>query len=262
MMMRFAVALAILIAQVANAVTLPACADVPRLKGEVHQSSLRLSRPLRVDTFATRNKAMAGSVNTSALAPVPAAALEEWAQTAQPAPIAPSTLFGCAGANTQTAGREISISAPANKDAGEAEPSMHTTPPATARGKTITIRLKRFRSLQEMEVVWEAVALASRMTSRGADVTLLLDMEAVHAVNRHDTAFAEFQNNRGSSERFVSVQAAIGQLVAAGAHVVASDRWARYFGVAGGDALIPGVRLASDDEIADELLTTGNILDY
>lgn len=136
---------------------------------------------------------------------------------------------------------------------------------APSSKRPITIRLKRFYSLVEWEVVWEAFNLGINMAKKGGDVTVLLDMEAVQAANRHDNH--QFQMNRGNygSEKMISVQSMIQQFMEAGGQVVANERWAKFWGVSGGSmqALSQGVQLMNDEEVADFLVNrSGNIIDY
>jgi hypothetical protein len=132
--------------------------------------------------------------------------------------------------------------------------------------KKIVIRLKKFRASQEMEVAWEAARRANRMLKKGADVTILLDMEAVHAVDKNDTAFAEIEENRGNgnraAERLTSPQHNLMLFVQNGGTLVASARWVKLFAI-GNSALIPGTKLLTDDELDDILLEPNvTVLDF
>lgn len=132
--------------------------------------------------------------------------------------------------------------------------------------KNLVIRLKRFRSLQEMENVWEASRAAIRMLKKGAQVTILLDMEGVHAADRTDTTGAYNEASRGNgnqaSERLTSPQDHLTQFVGEGGKLVASARWVKLFAISQG-SLIPGTRLASEDEIDDILLDPSTtVVDY
>jgi hypothetical protein len=132
--------------------------------------------------------------------------------------------------------------------------------------KKVVIRLKRFRASQEMEIVWEASRRANRMLKKGADVTIILDMDAVHAADRNDTAFAEIEENRGNgnraAERLTSPQHNMFLFVQNGGNLVASARWAKLFAISN-TALIPGIKLLTDDELDDILLEPNvTVLDF
>jgi len=153
-----------------------------------------------------------------------------------------------------------------NQGAGEAKPNYDYGSKAKVDFKKIVIRLKRFRASGEMEVVWEASRMASRMLRKGADVTILLDMEGVHAADKNDTSGAYNESNRGNgnsrAEKLTSPQQHLTEFAGNGGHIVASARWVKLFAISIG-ALIPGTTLASEDEIDDILLDPNTtVIDY
>jgi hypothetical protein len=261
--------------------------DQPPLHGQVQRNAARIERPgsiksgrdarapLNQDAGAPMSRSLNGNINDASFSRLPtstpAAALDAQANT----PLSEDPIASPLDAGTRSDKLEDKATQTAAAPAVSAsKPDQSTTttsstpspaPKNFATSKSITIRLKRFRGLLEMEVVWEAANLAIKMQSKGADVTLLLDMEAVNAANRHNTMFAEFQEHRGngnSSEKLESVQALIRQFTDAGGRVLVAQRWAHYYSMDSDGSLIHGVKLVSDDEIADHLLDTGNILDY
>jgi hypothetical protein len=248
----------------------------PALKGNVHSSHVRVKRPGAPALPSTTPSNLQGQVDAQTFSKLhqPAAVespatLDSGAMEIDTPPLSPS--FSTTPSSEQhpaiKAGTErTEDKAPAT--AGTTSAVSSTTPANStgiAVGKEITIRLKRFRALSEMDVVFEALKMANRMQLRGGQVTVLLDMEAVHAADRQDTAFAEFERHRGEgsycSERFQTVQALMREFIGNKGTVIVSARWAHIFLVKEGE-MVPGVKLETDDEIADHLLNTGNILDY
>jgi len=125
------------------------------------------------------------------------------------------------------------------------------------RSKKILIRLKRYRSLSEMEVVWEAARAACRWLKKGADVTILLDMDAIHAADRNDTGLANYEPNRGngnsSAEKLTTPQDQLNQFVQSGGKLIASERWVKLAGISHG-SLITGTKLVKEEDMDDLLL--------
>jgi len=246
--------------------------EQPSLHGQVQRNSARVQRPdIRSGRDAPAPVSVGAHINDSNFSKLPtssaAAALDAQADTQmsdEPLPVQLDS--GTHSDKLDSKQTAATPAIPASKPVENTYTASGTPIAVTkksATGKSITIRLKRFRSLQEMEVVWEALNLALKMENKGGDVTMLLDMEAVNAANRHNTMFTEFQEHRGQAEeRLVTVPALMRQFIDSGGRVLASDRWAHLFYTAQGSSLVEGVKLVSDDEIADHLLDTGNILDY
>lgn len=130
----------------------------------------------------------------------------------------------------------------------------------------MVIRLKRFRGHNEMEVVWEASRMANRMLKKGAQVTILLDMEAVHAIDKNETAGAYTEANRGNGNsaaaKLTSPQDHLMEFVQNGGRLVASQRWVKLFAIGSG-SLLPGTNLISEDEMDEILLDPdATVVDY
>lgn len=129
--------------------------------------------------------------------------------------------------------------------------------------RPVTIRLQKYNRLQDWEVVWEALHMANLLAKRSSDVTLVLDLEGVNAANKHD--MREYQLHRQSTERMIQTQKLLRDFIADGGKVYASERWAKFWGLAGGSypSLTAGVELLTDEELADKYIErSGSIIDY
>ncbi len=140
--------------------------------------------------------------------------------------------------------------------------------PASHRynSKKVLIRLKRYRSQSEMEVVWEAARAGLRWLRKGADVTILLDMDGINAASKSETGLAYYEPNRGngnsSGEKISSPQDQLTQFIQAGGKLLACDRWVKLRGLSPG-SLISGTKLLSEDEIDDIMLDSSyNVVYY
>lgn len=128
--------------------------------------------------------------------------------------------------------------------------------------KTITIRFKRFRSPFEMEILWEGLNLARNLQRKDVNVTILLDLESVCLVLKPDVVAARFNLDHPMVKKLSSMQSMLQQLIKEGATVIASERWSKR-GSEQVQQLMPGVMMASDEEIADLIIErNGAILDY
>jgi hypothetical protein len=132
--------------------------------------------------------------------------------------------------------------------------------------RPIVIRLKRYRALNEMDIVWEATNMANQMLLKGADVTILLDMDAVNAANRNDTQNATFELWRGNGSstqaRASTPQDHLVQFTEGGGHLLASKRWVTIYSISN-QALVPSTQLISDDRITTTLLNRNiTLIDY
>jgi predicted peroxiredoxin len=135
-------------------------------------------------------------------------------------------------------------------------PAAGATTDSVGAGKKVVIRLRRYRILSEQEVVWEALYLANQMAEQGTDVSLLLELEAVNAANRHDVTANEFEPHRGvgynaAGGKPIRTTALMQKLISLGGKVYASERWAQIYALTGPNSqLVPGVRLMSDSSLA------------
>jgi hypothetical protein len=241
------------------------------LQGKVRTDHLRVQRPATPIKATTNSTKLQGQVDEKAFTKLhqSAATSEEISPQLESEISIPEPLHSSAPAEQLHPAITSGITRPQdNTGGGGTVPDAVTIRPAIGASlgkKEITIRLKRFRSLNEMDIDYEAIKMASLMQSRGGQVTVLLDLEAVHAADRHDTMFAEFQLHRGQgthTEKDETVQAVMSQFIQDGGAVLVSDRWAKYYGMADAHSLVNGAKLVTDEEIADHLLNSGNILDY
>lgn len=149
--------------------------------------------------------------------------------------------------------------APTQSQGTSSQPEDSASKSRQIMPRRMVIRLKRYRSLSEMEVVWEAARTGSRWLKKGADVTILLDMDAVHAANKSETANAWYEQNRGNgnvssdNNKISSPQDQLNAFVQSGGKLVISERWAKIGGM-GPSGLICGTQLLSDDAIDDLLI--------
>lgn len=276
---------------------IPACLALPieaqtatvtgkpkQLNGQVHQTA-RVARPglpvlaplhssaagtkldLHLDTSVFNQKPLSGQTDVTppletGISAAPVAPMKTAPLIESTPPVVPDKQpLQLSGGATKAAPRESS-----NSGSG-GEPNYDYGKKAPRTGKKVLIRMKRFRSQQEMEVVWEAARVANAMARKGADVTILLDMEAVHAANKSDTSFASFEPNRGNGNtaapRLTTPQDLLAEFVSNGGRVCVSLRWAKLYGMAGGgSAAMPGCVMLNDEEIADLLLESDNCIDY
>lgn len=253
------------------------------LNGQIHQSA-RVSRPgvstlrpsngaasgrqldLHLDTALFNQKPLSGQTSETPLdigisaapsVPVKSAPLIE----ATPPTVPEPTPVKLSGSTTKIPAKETGGSG------GGGEPNYDYGKKAPRTGKKILIRIKKFRSGQEMEVVWEAARVANAMAKKGADVTVLLDMEAVHAASKSYTMNALYEPNRGNGNsaapRLTTPQDLLAEFVQNGGRLCISLRWAKLYGMAGGGSVaMPGAVMLSDEEIADLLLESDNCIDY
>jgi hypothetical protein len=131
--------------------------------------------------------------------------------------------------------------------------------------KRIVLRLKRFGSQYEGEIVEGGVSVAHDMLRRGANVTVLLDLEAVHVADDkygfYDTASADESGN----QRSISLKQIQGQLrnfIDDGGTVLASEHWAKVWGITRRNSLSAGVRLISPGDLAQLLMDAHSVIDY
>lgn len=119
------------------------------------------------------------------------------------------------------------------------------------------IRLKRFNSLSETEIVWEAARAGTRWIKKGYPVTIVLDMDAVHAADKNDTGGAWWESSRGNNnsggEKASTPQQQLEIFVMAGGRLVVSQRWKKVNSISDG-VLLSGAELLNEDEIDDLLL--------
>lgn len=246
----------------------PEGAQSKPLSGHVKKEQVRISRPgiqLDAATAATTltpkvqsTDFAIGTTKLEAPAPPEMKPMEPLqAKPMLPANAGETNLSSGAATAASTTGGGGSGGAPANYDYG-AKPKVDY--------KTIVIRLKRYRALQEMEVCWEASRMANRMLKKGAPVIVLLDWEAVHAADMNDTAFAWNEKNRGngneSAERLTVPQDHLRQFVASGGRLVVSARWIKLFAISH-RAIVPGAQMATEDEIDDILMDPNTqLIDY
>ncbi|MBY0549881.1 MAG: serine/threonine protein kinase [Candidatus Obscuribacterales bacterium] len=153
---------------------------------------------------------------------------------------------------------QSAISLPASVQEAKAAPVMEQ--PAAVR-KRLALRFKRFRGPSEMDVVWEGLLLARTMADKGLAVTMLLELEAVGLVCKPDVVQARYHLDTATMKKLITMQSLLQSLMKAGVEVRASSRWAKHWSE--NPKVMPGVKLISDDELADTIIEhTGSILDY
>jgi predicted peroxiredoxin len=129
--------------------------------------------------------------------------------------------------------------------------------------KNIVVRLKRYASLHEQEIDWEALRSCNQWLANGANVSLLLDMEGVQLANQHN--MDAFQVKRGSSGRMIPMKELFTSFLQNGGKAYAAERWTKTFGLTGGSysSLFPGVELLDDDNMNKFVMDhSGEILEY
>jgi hypothetical protein len=131
--------------------------------------------------------------------------------------------------------------------------------------KRIVLRMKRFASQYEAEIVEDGLSIAGDMLRRGGNVVVLLDMEAVHVADDkfefYDTASAD----ESGKQRAIStkqVQSQLRNFMEDGGTVLASEHWAKVWGITRRSSLSAGVRLISPGDIAQLLMDAQSVIDY
>ncbi len=128
--------------------------------------------------------------------------------------------------------------------------------------KLVTVRFKRFRGPFEMEMLWEGLNLARNIQRKEANISILLDLESVCLVLKPDVVAARFNFDHPMIKKLTSMQSMLHALIKEGATVIASERWAKR-GSESLQNLMPGVLLASDEELADIIIErAGSIVEY
>lgn len=123
------------------------------------------------------------------------------------------------------------------------------------------VRFKRFRGQTEMDLVWEGLLLVRNMAEKGIAVTMLLEVEAVGLICKPDVVQARYLLETASVKKLTTMHSLLQQLMKAGVEVCASARWAKNWSE--NAKVMPGVKLISDDELADIIVKhPGSILDY
>lgn len=128
---------------------------------------------------------------------------------------------------------------------------------------SVTFRFCYYDLGDGAECAWEGLRDANYLKGRGVDIALMLDRGGVRLANKHN--IHEYQLHRGSTERLVQTQKLLREFIEKGGEVYASERWAKTFGLSGSSysALTNGVRLLSDEEMADMLVErSGRIVEY
>jgi len=121
----------------------------------------------------------------------------------------------------------------------------------------ITIRLTYYKVYPRN--AFDALNLGLRMLRKGADVTVILDKEAVLLADRH---FSDEVQVRGKGA-MIRIHSVLEEFIRAGGKVLASQSWAEEIGLLQGGAMTPGITPLTDDEMADEYLSRrGSILEY
>lgn len=243
---------------------LSALAEEKPLSGHVKKDATRLARPaLQTGVAGFSGGGTIQSTDFAFGAAKSVASPQPETPTFAPTPIHTSAPLFHSGATTTPVAPP---KPPPSTTGGGSEPNYDYGKKAKVDYKKIVIRLKRFRASQEMEVMWEAARMGNRMLKKGADVTILLDMEAVHAADKNDTAFASMEANRGNgngtAEKLTTPQQHLTEFAANGGHLVANARWVRLFSIQGG-SLIPGTVIATEDEVDDLLMEpNATVIDY
>ena len=140
--------------------------------------------------------------------------------------------------------------------------TTYTVDPAR---KHIVVRLKRYLSLVEVEVVEEALRTALKMLRRNVNVTILFDMEAVHAADPNFKFFDIRSTDEQQRDRIVPhsmIRKLQVDFMADGGKVMVSEHWAKVWGMLKSGGVTPGAIVASTDDIADELVHADSVIDY
>ncbi len=128
--------------------------------------------------------------------------------------------------------------------------------------RVITIRFKRFRSPFELEILWEGLNMARNIQKKDVPVSILLDLESVCLVLKPEVVASRFNLDQATVKKLNVMQSMLGQLILDGATVLVSERWAKR-GNDNLDNLMPGILLASDEELADIVIErNGAIIEY
>jgi eukaryotic-like serine/threonine-protein kinase len=131
--------------------------------------------------------------------------------------------------------------------------------------KQVTFRFRKIKANFDKDQIIQAVELGLRMIKKGADLSVFLDNEAAHLVHRSNLMAPEFHSDLGTTEKIQSIQASLQRLVKAGGTVAVPEHWLRYFGIlsGGGDALLPGITVLDEDQLAEFLLErASSVMDY
>lgn len=139
---------------------------------------------------------------------------------------------------------------------GSGASSVNTAPPAAPARRKIVIRLLQFRAGGHMQFAFEAAHMANLLLDKGADVTVLLDLDAVRAADKNDTMNAQYDRFPGTAAsvrgRYASAQDLLTEFVQKGGKLVVSEKWAKLTSTVDDmNPLINGAKMLSDDEIAD-----------
>jgi predicted peroxiredoxin len=144
--------------------------------------------------------------------------------------------------------------------------ATETTRPETAHptkpvphARKIVVMVKNFSLMPE--IMWEATREAQRMLRDGADVSILLTMDAVNAADTNKVGNVTIDPRRFDSDvrdgKLTTPQEALKQFIQSGGKLLASERYAKNFSLVGSPNLMAGTQLVSDDEI-DRLLMDPN----
>jgi len=157
------------------------------------------------------------------------------------------------------AGRpSVDVPPPPRSDSGASGPMRqnYKGEEVTDRGR-ITIRLTYYKVYPRNAL--DALNMGIRMLRKGADVTLILDKEAVLLANRH---FFDEVQIRGKGP-MIKIASTLEEFMHAGGKVLASQSWAEEVGLIQDGSLTPGVTQVTDDELSEEYLQRrGSILEY
>jgi hypothetical protein len=243
--------------------TAPAFAGDP-LTGNVRESRTRVARPGEPD--------MQSQKPLNALITEDSFKLDAMKQDAAPVPLATgqsefaasSPLRSSLSASPMKSNIEESHSA-ARGGAGTAAvaPVINDYNAKAPLTGSVTFRFCYFDLGDGADCCWEGLRDALYLKGRGVDIAIMLDRGGVRVANKHNGH--EVQLHRGSTERLVKTQELLRQFIEAGGTVIASERWSRTFGLVGGSypSLTTGVKLASDEEMADLLVErSGRIVEY
>jgi len=126
---------------------------------------------------------------------------------------------------------------------------------ATSEKSVIVVHLQHFTD--DLHAASMAVKLATAMQSKGADVTLFLDLEGVRVADTRQPQDLSWGQGHGLT--FANLY---DDFVKAGGKVLVCPHCAQAVGLTEKE-LRPGVKIAKDaNEVADLLLSASKILDY
>lgn len=130
--------------------------------------------------------------------------------------------------------------------------SPATTQNSTARApERIIVHMKHYTD--DLHAAYMAMQLAERLQSRGADVTLLLDLDGARFADAEGAGIRDTRD-RNFSERY-------GAFVQGGGRGLVCRHCAHLFQVAP-DRLRKNMKLASMDEIAGAVISADKIIEY